>query len=82
MILTDVYVTAWNETCECKLDENRYIWEILEELGHMFFQGLTDNDRKEGGALLLCSPEESRILPADSTLRREGIRTGSRLMLI
>ncbi len=82
MILTDVYVTAWNETCECKLDEYRYIWEILEELGRMFFPVMTENDREEGGALLLCSPEEGRILPADSTLEQEGIRTGSKLMLI
>lgn len=82
MILTDVYVTAWNETCECKLDENRRIWEIMEELGHMFFPAMTEADRERGGALLLCCPEEGRLLPANSTLRREGVRTGSRLMLI
>lgn len=82
MILAEIHIPALNRQYEFKLDEYRYIADIVEEIGEMVAPPERNCAPGCVQELLLCSDELGRILPLDHTLEQEGLGNGCRLVLI
>ena len=82
MILVDVYVPALNKTYDFQVDENSRIEVLTAELVEMLCSELHQPDNKEAWKFLLCSMDERTILGNETSLSINGIRNGSRLMLV
>lgn len=83
MILTDIEVPAFAKTFDFKLDENRRIASVIDEIvGILAQEAREDSQKIDAHDYTLCSLENRKILPADRTLAECGIGNGSRLMLV
>ncbi len=82
MILVDIYVPSVDNTYDFQLDENAYIYAIIEEIGELI--GQKERSQIVGNIenLILCVKKDRKILPKDSTLAACGIQTGNSLILV
>ncbi len=80
MILVDIYVPSLDKTFDFRLDERASVESLTAEITEMIGSE-TGSPGKEGG-FYLCSMDQERILPGNSTPAQCGIRNGSRLMLV
>lgn len=82
MILVDIYVPAVGNTYDFQLDEDEKISTIIEEIGELI--GQKEHSQVVGNVneLMLCSRENSVILKKNLSLAKQGIRTGSSLILV
>lgn len=81
MILVDVFVPAVDKQFDFCLDENRYIADILEEIGMIVF-GAGEDMKERMQSLILCDYNGRRILPMNQTLKMNGIGNGYRLVIL
>lgn len=82
MILVDIYVPVLNKRYDFKLDEHAYISHIAEEVGELIILKENSASKQQLQDLLLCDYQRRQVLPYDQTLDQNGIRSGSRLVLI
>ena len=82
MILVELVVPAMDETFDFMLDENAAIEQVIGEIEEMMTKKLKQPPVQEGSRFLLCSLDYNRILSRRSTLNDEGLKDGSRIMLI
>ena len=82
MILVDIYVPSVDKIYDFQLDEDAYIYAIIEEVGELI--GQKEHSQIVGNIenLMLCSTKDKRILSKDSTLSECGIQTGNSLILV
>lgn len=83
MIVVDVTVPAIEKTYDFSLDENDISVKIcIEEIAEMICQreGLTSNDSIEN--MVLLDKEGRRVLDKRLSLKENGIRSGSSLILV
>ena len=82
MILVDVYVPSLDETFDFQLDENTPIRQITDEIGEMLGKKVRVPVQPDRQRFMLCSYDSGSILSGEHTLRKCGIRNGSRLLLV
>jgi hypothetical protein len=82
VILVDIYVPSVGNIYDFQLDENEKISAIIEEIMELISQKEHCNLIGDGDKLMLCSKDNKSILPNESTLNRENIKTGNRLLLV
>lgn len=82
MILVDIYVPSVDNTYDFRLDEEAYVYAIVEEVGELIGQKEHSQAAGDMENLMLCAVKDKRILPKDSTLAECGVRTGDSLLLV
>ena len=82
MILTDIYVSALNETYDFQLEETVPVDMIREEIVEVLKKKAGGPLRKDQHPFFLCSYEKQEILNGSLTLQECGIKNGSRLMIV
>jgi uncharacterized ubiquitin-like protein YukD len=82
LILVDINVPVVGKTYDFQLDENAYIYDLLEEISEMIATSEQMEMVRTDSQMMLCSYESHRILPQDMTLSECGIKTGNRLIFV
>ncbi len=82
MILVDIYVPSVDNTYDFQLDEDAYVYAVVEEIGELIGQKEHSQVAGDMENLMLCAMNDKRVLPKDSTLAECGVRTGSSLILV
>ena len=80
MILIEVHVPVVQEKFEFKADENRLVYDIVNEMRQVISKKLREEDPPV--AFELHSRDQRRRLPPDKTLSACGIGDGARLILV
>ncbi len=81
MILVDIEVPSNGKRYDFRLDENVYIWDLIDEIGAMMCASQGEGEEKVKD-MLLCDYASRRILPLDRTLKQCGIGSGTRLTFL
>ena len=82
MILVDIYVPSVDKTYDFQLDEDAYIYAIIEEIGELIGQKEHSQIVGDIENLMLCTVKDKKILSKNATLSGCGIRTGNSLILV
>lgn len=82
MILVDVEIKATNRNYDFKLDENAYIYTLIDQIGSIILPVMEKGYEEKMRDMLLCDSEHLRILDLDRTLSDYGIGSGCHLILI
>jgi len=82
MILVDIYVPSVDNTYDFQLDEDSYVYAVIEEIGELIGQKEHCQIIGDMENLMLCALKDKQILPKDSTLAECGVRTGNSLILV
>lgn len=82
MIMVDIYFPAVDEVYNFKVDETIKIMYLLQEIGEMMSKKYKSSLHTEAKQFLLCSLDSSRILASNTTLSANGVKNGSRLMMV
>lgn len=82
MILVDIYIPSLDKTYDFQVDETVPVEHLIIEIAEMI-----GNETKSGKGiiaknLLLCSKEQEQIFQKSVSLQAQGIKNGSRLMLV
>ena len=82
MILVDIYIPSMDQTVDFNLDEDVPVSSLAEEIGEMIAQSSQSMGVEHSAGLLLCSVDRQCILDGSRTLRENGVRNGSRLLIV
>ncbi len=82
MILTDVYIPSIDDSYDFMLDENVPVEQIITEISEMVSKKVQGRMPENGTGFMMCSMDKNEILDRNQTLHGNGIRDGSRLMLV
>lgn len=82
MILVDVYMPSIDDSYDFMLDENVPVEQVIVEISEMIAKKATGKAQINKGNFLMCSMEQNRPLDQKQTLYENGIRDGSRLMMV
>ena len=82
MVLVDIYVPIINETYDFELDENVMVEEIIEAVVDIIGRQMKSDVSGQSKEFSLYLQESTLRLKKNCTLHMNGVRDGSRLMLI
>ena len=82
MILVDVYMPSIDDSYDFLLDENVPVEQVIVEISEMIAKKATGKAQTNSEAFLMCSMEQNHLLDKKQTLYENGIRDGSRLMMV
>lgn len=82
MILVDIYIAGLEQKYDFWLDEAAYVSDIADEIGEMLSRREEHQEGSQSRRFFLCSSDQRRILPFESTLDECGICNGSRLLFL
>lgn len=82
MIIVDIFVPALDKVYDFSVDENSPAGLIVDEITEMLCQGEQYESMTGSDRMLLFSAEHKIAVRPDRTLSENGIKTGSRLILV
>lgn len=82
MILVDVFFPELNRTIDFQLDETARGWDVLEELSEMAARSSGRSFSPEANPVALYSVDRRCAINLGVSLRRNGVQSGERLLLI
>lgn len=84
MILVDVYVPALHATYDFQIDEHSPVSAVRDEIAEILRRKAGDPPETEDGSegFVLCCPDMQRVLDPSRTVLENGIRNGTRLMIV
>ena len=82
MILVDVYIPSMDNTYDFMLEENVPVEQVIVEICDMLSRKVKSPAPAKMEDFMMCSMDEDKILDKQETLYGNGIRDGSRLMLV
>lgn len=82
MILVDVYIPSMDDTYDFMLEENVPVEQVILEICEMISRKVKNPISETGEGFLMCSMDEDKILDRADTLYGNGVRDGSKLMLL
>ncbi len=82
MILIDIYVASLGESFDFRVDETAKVINVVSEISEMICIKYKTRLNKPLEDFMLCSYEEKKILDSNTTLCRNNIKNGSKLMLV
>lgn len=82
MIVVDVYVPVLNKTYDFGIEPETPVASAIEEIVEMISQREQYILSDDGQKFMLCCEDSQRILPPQSTIASNRIKTGNRLILI
>lgn len=82
MILVDIYVASLGESFDFRVDETAKIVTVISEISEMLCVKYRTQLNARPEDFMLCSYEGKKILDGQTTLWKNGIQNGSKLMLV
>ncbi|MBO5373334.1 MAG: EsaB/YukD family protein [Lachnospiraceae bacterium] len=82
MILVDIYVPAVEKNMDFMLDENIPLVQIMTEIREMISKKLMGSSLEQNEEFWLCSMDTGCMLDPRLTLYMNGIRDGSKLVMV
>lgn len=82
MILTDIYIPALDRSYDFQVEETARTESLIEEIAGMIAGETRSGECSPAGKFLLCSLDKEMILKKGESLAAQGIKNGSRLMLV
>ncbi len=82
MILTDIYIPAIDGTYDFMLDENAQLTQLIAEISEMISKKVNEAKLEQIGEFVLYSMDTGSMLDLRISLYENGIRDGSRLLLV
>lgn len=82
MILVDVYIPAVDDSYDFRLDEDVAVENIIAEISEITVRKMKSSETGQRTDFALYSLEQKRALEKNRSLYSNGIRDGSRLMLL
>lgn len=82
MILVDVYIPSIDDSYDFMLDENVSVEQVIVEISEMITKKVTGKARENKATFFMCSMDQDKLLDKNQTLYENGIRDGSRMMLV
>ena len=82
MILVDIYVASLGESFDFRVDETAKIVNVVSEISEMICVKYKTKLNAKPEDFMLCSYEDKKILDGETTLWKNSIRNGSKLMLV
>ena len=82
MILTDIYIPAIDGNYDFMLDENAQLTQLIAEISEMISKKVNEAKLEQIGEFVLYSMDTGSMLDLRISLYGNGIRDGSRLLLV
>lgn len=82
MIVIDVIVPVLNETYNVRVDDNNTVSKFLEELIPLLARKTGDEGYESSSGFALFSVQKGELLESGKPLFVQGVRDGSRLILV
>lgn len=82
MILTDIYIPAIDSNYDFMLDENVKLTQMIAEISEMISKKVNEAKLERIGEFVLYSMDTGSMLDLRLSLYENGIRDGSRLLLV
>lgn len=82
MILLDIYIPSVDSSYDFMLDENVPVGQVIGEVSEMVSKKVNGKPLGQREGFMMCSMAQRRTLDKNQTLYSNGIRDGSRLMLV
>ncbi len=82
MILTDIYIPAIDGNYDFMLDENAQLTQLIAEISEMISKKVNEAKLEQIGEFVLYSMDTGSMLDLRISLYENGIRDGSRLLLV
>ncbi len=82
MILTDIYILAIDGNYDFMLDENAQLTQLIAEISEMISKKVNEAKLEQIGEFVLYSMDTGSMLDLRISLYENGIRDGSRLLLV
>ena len=82
MILLDIYIPSVDGSYDFMLDENVPVGQLIAEVSEMASKKVNGKPLEKREGFMMCSMEQCKTLDKNQTLYENGVRDGSRLMLV
>ena len=82
MILTDIYIPAIDGNYDFMLDENAQLTQLIAEISEMISKKVNEAKLEQIGEFVLYSMDTGSMLDLRISLYENGIRDGSRVLLV
>ena len=82
MILTDIYIPAIDGNYDFMLDENAQLTQLIAEISEMISKKVNEAKLEQMAEFMLYSMDTGSMLDLRISLYENGIRDGSRLLLV
>lgn len=82
MILTDIYIPAIDGNYDFMLDENAQLTQLIAEISEMISKKVNEAKLEQIGEFVVYSMDTGSMLDLRISLYENGIRDGSRLLLV
>ncbi|MBR3039693.1 MAG: glutamyl-tRNA amidotransferase [Lachnospiraceae bacterium] len=82
MILVDIYVPSVDKVYDFHLNEKSRISIVIDEIAEMIGQKEHSQVVGKTSEFVLCEYSKKRVLDKESTLEKQGVKTGEKLLLV